>query len=501
MRDSLDKRHNWRLRFHLQVATGDMTDPNGLCQLNGTYHFFHQHRRLWPSPAHGWAHWESEDLVHWRWMGTPIMPDCELDENGSYSGSAVIRDGEMWCYYTGNQLLPGVHDYDYSGRLANEVLVRSDGEHFGEKQLVLGNEGYPVYCSCHVRDPKVWGEGDTWHMLLGARTKDDRGMVLLYKSPDGFAWRLEGSATNRGDAAFGYMWECPNVARIDGREFLLVCPQGVPKRTFSFENIHNSGYFPVEGTVTGLLAGDPGLMDATGPYQCIDERSFVEFDYGFDFYAPQVFEDEAGRTILVGWASVPDIETQYDNPTREWTHTLTVPRELSLNDAERICQLPVYEIDSPRTETVALTTEGAAGATGTVGSSRYDQFDLSGAVGATFPGTCDLVLESVSGEGRVLLNADLELLVTKGLIELAFTGMAGAYRTVRRLPASALSAGRVNDLRVLVDTSIVEIFVNDGEVTMTTRWYPQDTDRLRVTSTIPCSRATAWKMGSFTWKR
>ena len=58
----------------------------------------------------------------------------------------------------------------------------------------------------------------------------------------------------------------------------------------------------------------------------------------------------------------------------------------------------------------------------------------------------------------------------------------------------------MTSLRVLVDTSIVEIFVNDGEVTMTTRWYPQDTGKLRVTSTVPCECATAWKMGSYTFE-
>jgi len=63
MRDSFDKKHNWRLNYHLQVATGDMTDPNGLCQLSGTYHFFHQHHRLWPNPGHGWAHWASMTWV------------------------------------------------------------------------------------------------------------------------------------------------------------------------------------------------------------------------------------------------------------------------------------------------------------------------------------------------------------------------------------------------------------------------------------------------------
>lgn len=496
---SFSQKHNWRLRFHLQTESGDVTDPNGLCQLGGTYHFFHQHRRLWPDAAHGWAHWESEDLVHWRWCGSPIMPSCELDKNGSYSGSAVVRDGQMWCYYTGNQLLPGDHDYDYSGRLANEILVVSDGEHFGEKRLVLGNEGYPSYCSCHVRDPKVWQRDGTWHMLLGARAKGDRGCVLLYGSADGLSWSLEGSATNVGVGTFGYMWECPNRIRLDGREFLLICPQGVPKRDFSFENVHNTGYFPLEGTVVDALGADPGLMDAGGPHPVFDPQDFVELDFGFDFYAPQAFEDEQGRTLLVGWVGLPDIETQYDNPTREWTHTLTVPRVLSLNNAGHICQWPVPELDALHEQVVGLTGEGLHGTTGTVGSAKNDEYELTGAIGATFPGgACDLMVEDVQGEGRILLNGDLELMVRHDMLELAFLSPAGAYRTVRRLSTSKLSAGSVQSLRLLVDTSVVEIYVNGGEKTLTTRWYPERIDQLRVSSTLP-GEHRAWAMGAMTF--
>ena len=487
--------HNWRLRFHLQTETGDITDPNGLCQLDGTYHYFHQHRRLWPNAAHGWGHWTTKDFVSWKWLGSPIMPDRELDKNGSYSGSATVHDGRMWCYYTGNQLLPGEHDYDYSGRLANETLVVSDGSTFGEKRLVLGNEGYPAYCSCHVRDPKVWKQGGCWHMLLGARAQGDRGCILLYKSPDGLSWRLEGSATNLGRQPFGYMWECPNLATLGGREFLFVCPQGVGKRPTSLQNIHNSGYIALDGRLIDLMAKDPGLMDADGPYPCIDEAGFVELDFGFDFYAPQVFEDERGRTILVGWASLPDIETQYDNPTREWTHTLTLPRELSLNEGGRVCQWPVIEIDALRGDAVEFTGD-VAGLTGTVGSSSYDVFDLTGAVGARFAGTADICVTQIeSGDAVLRLNDDLELSIIGNLCELAFTSPAGAYRSVRRLPLSALTAGRIRDLRVIVDTSIVEIYVNGGEVTMTTRWYPESVDELRVSSSLK-GRHQGWEMGS-----
>lgn len=502
MKLDLDRKHNWRLAFHLQTPIGWLSDPNGLCQFNGEYHIFHQYSPRWPYNAHGWGHWTSPDLVTWRFHGGDIMPDMPLDANGSYSGSSVIRDGQMWCYYTGNVLEPGDHDYDYSGRHANEMLVKSaDGRTFGEKVRVLSDAAHPAYCSNHVRDPKVWEQDGAWHMLLGCRTMDDHGALLLFRSPDGLSWEMEGSCTGTSGKPFGYMWECPNVAVLGGREFLFVCPQGVPKRDFAFQNIYNSGYFPIEGTVIGLLAGDTGLERAEAPYPCIDEGGFIELDYGFDFYAPQIFTDERGRSILVGWVGLPDIDTQYDVPTREWSHTLTMPRELSLNGAGRICQRPVEEMDRLRGAEVAFSAAAAHGTSGTIGSSSYDMFEMDGAIGARFSkGTGDIEICGIEGEGRLMVGSDLELMVHGDTCELAFLSPAGRFRSVRRLPLAALSAGRVESIRAVIDTSVIECFVNGGEVTLTTRWFPLDIDSLSVTSTFAARSTRAWEMGSFTFE-
>ena len=494
------RQHNWRLNFHLQTPTGWLSDPHGLCQSNGEYHISHQNATRWPWAGHGWGHWTTRDLIHWQFHRGAIIPEMELDKNGSYSGSAVVRDGQMWCYYTGNVLDPGHPNYDYEGRKANETLVISeDGRTFSDRMLVLGNESYPAYCSCHVRDPKVWWQNDKWNMLLGARTMDDHPCMLLYQSDDGIAgWTLTGTCTTISGKPFGYMWECPNIVTLGGKEFFFVCPQGVPSQMTKFQNNFNSGYFPVEGTVIDLLSGDKELMDAEKPYGCIDENTFVELDYGFDFYAPQVFTDEQGRQILVGWMGLPDIEGQYQVPTYEWLHTLTWLRELSLNDAGRICQWPLKEYEALRGAKVALTAEGAKDTNGKLGSSNYDAFDITGAIGARFAnGTAELILKGIEGDGRILLNADLELAVIGDMLELSFKGIAGGYRTVRRLPLSEFSAGTLKDIRMVIDTSAIEIFLNGGEFTMSTRWWPQEITNLRISSTFKADETYAYEMGRF----
>jgi len=323
--------------------------------------------------------------------------------------------------------------------------------------------------------------------------------MLLYQSEDGIAgWQLTGTCTTISGKPFGYMWECPNIVTLGGKEFFFVCPQGVPSQMTKFQNNFNSGYFPVEGTVIDLLSGDEELMDAEAPYGCIDEDTFVEIDYGFDFYAPQVFTDEKGRQILVGWMGLPDIEGQYQVPTYEWLHTLTWLRELSLNEAGNICQWPLPEYNALHGARVDLTYVGSRDNVGKLGSSNYDAHDISGAIGARFPdGTCDLFLEGIQGEGRILLNADLEFAVIGDMIELSFKGIAGGYRTVRRLPLSELSAGKLEDLRMVVDTSAVEIYINGGEKTMSTRWWPQEITNLRVSSTFKAESSCAFEMGRF----
>lgn len=90
----------------------------------------------------------------------------------------------------------------------------------------------------------------------------------------------------------------------------------------------------------------------TDEYEITDIKLF---DRGFDFYAPQSFEDESGRRILIGWMGIPDAD--YTNPTEEagWQHALTIPRELSVRDGKLI-QEPIEELKQLRSEDKAVCT-------------------------------------------------------------------------------------------------------------------------------------------------
>ncbi|MBQ6524071.1 MAG: glycoside hydrolase family 32 protein, partial [Atopobiaceae bacterium] len=330
---------SWRPKLHLAPYKGSISDPNGMCQFKGTYNFFCQNAPEYPGnfdSPHGWGHFASRDLVNWVFLGCHVMPDSPADKDGSYSGGAYINEeaDQLWLYYTGN-VRDGEGDGTTSGRLANQTLMKSyNGINLGAKEVVLDNSGYPAYCSCHVRDPKVWKQDGKLHMMLGARTlADSRGSIMMYDSEDGYTWTMAGSVTNLEEKPFGYMWECPDRIVLDGKEFLSTCPQGMagsndpddPSRVTA-QNVHAAGYFPIEGTIVDLMHQDTERMDAAAPHAAMDEKTFIDWDYGFDYYACQSLVDEKGRTILIGWMSLPhdaDDVRAYDNPTSTWRGALT----------------------------------------------------------------------------------------------------------------------------------------------------------------------------------
>ena len=301
----------WRQALHLEPPNGWMNDPNGLCYAGGKYHVFFQYT---PEAADGtglrrWGHYESsDDGRSWEFTGTFLSPDIPEDRTGVFSGSAVSMDGVIHIFYTGNVELEGNYDYVTSGREANQIhVITSDGREAGPKSVFLRNSDYPDWCSCHVRDPKVWIDNGIWKMVLGARTIDDKGCVLFYEAADPEHWMYVKSVSAPD---FGYMWECPDLFTVEGSVFLGVSPQGLPHEEFRFQNAFSSGYFRVEGDT---------LSD------------FEEFDYGFDFY--------------VGWMGIGD--SSYTNPTVALArqHCLTLPRRLSLAPDGSIRQEPVIHPD------------------------------------------------------------------------------------------------------------------------------------------------------------
>ena len=539
----------WTPQFHLFPPQGWMNDPNGLCQFKSVYHAFYQYTPEWPAnELRFWGHAVSKDLLSWETLPIAISPDAAFDKDGVFSGSAWIEtrnasagdcghdngaaagscghggDGNddargsaaarevMRLFYTGNvmdETHPEADGIDV-GREAYEVMVTSeDGLNFSPKRVVLKPADYPGTCTNHVRDPKVWEQDGALRMLLGTRERDtaagnkksadercDSGAALIYDSSDcGKSWTLHsvirGANALGHREAFGYMWECPFLVQLDDQEFLSVCPQGLSEGASTepsagtessigaskgsrlsdsanlqentssepldkWQNIWQSGYFP--------LPGSQKLINV----ETVSTDSFMLWDHGFDFYAPQTFVDNSGRTILIGWMGIID-PTYHSYPEGiRFCHNLTLPRELSLSGDGVILQRPVKELDAKRRECVEFFADTVV---------KIDQL------------SADIEITGISGDGTLTLNDALELSYSKGIFALKFIDEdIAAGRTQRSIRLKELS-----ELRLIVDGSTVEIYLNDGRVVFSTRWFPAS-ERVTLSSTFVAANSRAYSL-------
>lgn len=443
-----------RLWYHLMPETGWLNDPNGLCQFHGTYHIYYQYTPFEPTgELKLWGHATTKDFVRFTDREPVLFPDHDFDAHGVYSGSAFVEKDQIHYFYTGNVKYFDRDDYDYimAGRGSNLVHVTSrDGFVMSEKELQMTTEDYPEDMSCHVRDPKILKREDGYYMVLGARDCDSRGLVLLYHSDDLEHWRFVNRITTK--EPFGYMWECPDLFELDGQLVLICCPQGVAPRGVDYANVHQC-------TVMKL---DYDFGNQT--YRISEGKEIRQLDRGCDFYAPQTFEDESGRRILIGWMGIPDAD--YTNPTTEagWQHALTIPRQLHMRNG-RLCQEPLQELEALRTGGETFDFEGAW----TRRSGEPEQAET----GESEQAADGLVYEAIFSFERcekmtLNLRRGVTLAWNSGMLTLSL-GDCGSGRGDR-----AVQLEQLRQLRIYSDTSSLEIFVNNGEEVFTTRVYGRE---------------------------
>ncbi|WP_138419960.1 glycoside hydrolase family 32 protein [Aquibacillus sediminis] len=452
-----------RLHYHLMPPVGLLNDPNGLIYFQNNYHVFFQWNPF--ETAHGakfWGHYMSADMVNWEFAPIALAPDKWYDKNGCYSGSAIVHHDRLYLFYTGN-----VKDEQDNRESYQCLAVSDDGITFEKKGPIINvPEGY----TAHFRDPKVFQHGNDWYMVLGAQTKTKQGQVVLYRSEDLETWTflgpIAGSKLN-GLGDFGYMWECPDLFQLDGKDILVASPQGLEPQGMNFQNIYQAGYF----------AGEIDLQT-----QKFTHDSFVELDRGFDFYAPQTFT--AGeRRILIGWMGNAEEEGP-PQPTvnHNWIHTLTIPRELRWK-RNALYQTPIKELEALRENEVS-----------------HQQLKLTNQ---------SIELPNVNGnvfEIEVAIsewNANrFTIRIGKSVLTYDDTNSVLTYERMGRdgqLESRACELEQLNHIRIFKDTSSIEIFANHGQEVFSSRQFDDWQDKRIVFQTdgIHIMDVTKWDLKPF----
>jgi len=447
--DTTNRETLYRPQYHHTPAWGWMNDPNGLFYNDGLWHLYYQwnpYGSQWEN-IH-WGHSVSRDLTHWQNIGVGIEPDalgtifsgcCVIDRNNTagFGENAVVA---MFTSAAESQ--------------TQSIAYSNDGGMTFTKY-----EGNPVIVADvpDFRDPHIFwnSEISKWNLILAAGQE-----MRIYTSANLKDWTYE-SSFGQGYGCHDGVWECPDLVKlpVEGfkaeQKWMLIC------------NINPGG--PAGGSATQYFIGTfDGHKFTTEQAQ--GETRWM--DYGKDHYAAVTFDNAPdGRHVMIGWMS----NWHYANevPTRQYRSANTIARDLYLFDYEG----KTYAGQHPVREMLALRAESARETAFSAGEKcHFHLFDRpQGAYEVVInlnPKKGEelaITLSNDNGEEVVMAYNDAMRTFTMDRRRSGQTSFSDAFAVETSAP---VLGGAMKELRLFIDNSSIEAFINDGKTTMSNIVFP-----------------------------
>jgi sucrose-6-phosphate hydrolase SacC (GH32 family) len=444
----------YRPQFHFSPRKNWTNDPNGLVFFSGEYHLFFQFNPLGDQWGHmSWGHAVSRDLLHWDQLpvaipeqdGIMIFTGSTVVDTHNSSGFCTTSEGCMVAIYTG-------HTPESKGRPALQTQnLAFSNDHGRTWTKYSGNPVLNLHMT-DFRDPKVLWSDESNQWVMAVSLPNDH-KVRFYGSPDLKHWTRmtdfgpEGSTVGQ--------WECPELFQLP--------VEGSAGKTRWVLKI---------GVNPGALQGGSGEQYFIGGF---DGRRFKNdnpaslqlwTDYGKDCYCALTFNGlpSQQRPAMIGW--MDNWQYAAKLPTSPWRGQMTFPRILSLRKTAEGLRLIQQPFDGIARLEQNESTEG--------GTLRKVSPDHS------FRLDAELELGSAQEAGlRILADHEHYTLVgydpaqKKLFIDRRQSGLTDFSRDfpARVYAPLSVEAGRLK-LDVLVDRNSIEVFANDGQVTMTMLVFP-----------------------------
>jgi beta-fructofuranosidase len=428
----------YRPAYHFVSPESQLNDPNGLCFWQGRWHLFYQGYPPdeFPEPAgipsrrQHWGHAVSDDLVRWRDLPYAIYPGIE---RMCFSGSTVVEEKRVVAFY------PGI--------AAGQMVAVSKDPLLLNWEKIGGN---PVRSP--AGDSCIWKEGDTYFGLVGAD--------CLVSSKDLSTWAVHGAFLEGNPFPLGDAGACPNFVPIGNKHLLL-----------SFSHTTGGQY---------LLGDYDRQRHRFKPY------AHGRFNHGTvspgGVHAPSAAADGKGGVVNI-------LNINDGKPSPEWDQIMSLAQHLTLGPDSQLRIAPVEAIATLRAghehvgETVLPANKEIV-----LESIKGNTLELDAAIDPKESRWVQLnVLRSPNAEEQTSItfyNFDRKLSIwyhTQGVVCLDGSRSSTLPDVWPRPPERAVMkrGAETLKLRVFVDRSVVEVFVN-GKLYLAMRVYSGRRDSLGV---------------------
>jgi beta-fructofuranosidase len=470
--------------YHYVNPEGNLNDPNGLSYWKGNWHLFYQ---AYPpeDPRQHWGHAISKDLVQWRDLPYAIYPN---PEKAVFSGSALVEENRVIAMYHGTAI-------------GNMVAVSSDPlllnwEKVTGKAVIPSRSttGFPLPYS--VFDPSIWKKDSIYYALSAGKTPT---------GPAGRSVRANYLFRSKDLAHWEYVHEFVKNDRFTAIGDDGACPY----------------FWPIgERYIMNFFSHMSGGQYLLGDYDKQNDQFIVtsggKYNHGAvspsGVHAPSAAPDGKGGVIVI-------FNMNSGRPSEGWNQIMTLPRRLTLISKDELGQEPAGDLTSLRYNARHIgTTKLAANQEMVLNNINGNAMEISAEIDPKNAQMVELnVLRSPNKEEYTRIIFFKEKGFTKGLeyksgpetaimpadLVNLFTGEKPGPRTSNppsslitiessysstlpdakfRAPETApffLNPGETVKLRIFIDKSVVEVFVN-GKQCVAMRVYPGRNDSMGV---------------------
>jgi len=398
----------YRPQFHYTAVKGWINDPIGLLYYEGEYHLFNDHNvestRFPGGKLDGeQSHWSH--AVSKDLVHWKHMPAAVYpDELGAcWSGSGVVDWKNTTGFQTGKEP-PLVLAYTSAGSWGQSLVYSNDRGRTWTKY-----EGNPVLdkIADSNRDPQVFWHEPTkkWVMVLYVR----RGQAHFFNSDDMKTWTATSVVPLEG------FHECPDMFRLP--------VDGDPK---------NRKWVIYDGPFHYWIGDFDGktFRPQTRALRC---------EFGKHFHAAQSWETPDRRRVQIGWMNGGVY------PGMPFNQQMTFPCELTLRttaDGVRLFMYPIEAIQSLYTKSVSLENHALKPGDNPLADMSGELFDI------------EMVIEPGDATEFGLRLHETAVIYSDNRVT-----SAGAKAEVSPLDG-------VLRLRILVERTSIETFVNRGQVAL-----------------------------------
>ncbi|SEI10308.1 levanbiose-producing levanase [Halobacillus karajensis] len=261
--------YSYRADYHFTSPDHWKNDPQRPIYLNGKYHYYYLYNKDYPD-GNGteWRHATSKDFVHWKDEGVAIPK--YTNENGDVWSGSVVVDHKNTAGFGKNTIVAIITQPSANGQQEQYLWYSLDGgDSFSayKNEPVLSNPGTEDF-----RDPKViWNvHSKKWIMLMAEGSK-----IGFYESGNLKDWKYTGGFQTE---KMGLI-ECPDLFQMRASDGTIKWVMGVSANGQEQGGPNTYAYW------VGHYKGGRFVPEHEKPKW---------LDYGFDWYGGVTFDD--GKT-------------------------------------------------------------------------------------------------------------------------------------------------------------------------------------------------------------